>query len=335
MFRAYAAKEAGKELIPFEYDPGQLEPDEIEVRIESCGICHSDLSMLNNDWAMTNYPFVPGHEVIGTVESVGERVSHIKIGQRVGIGWYSKSCMTCESCMTGDHHLCGSAQGIIVGRHGGFADRVRADAAWAIPLPSGLKPESAGPLLCGGITVFNPILQFDVKPTHRVGVIGIGGLGHLALKFLNAWGCEVTAFSSSPHKEEEARGLGADHFVNSADSHALGKISGSLDFIISTVNVTLDWSAYINVLSPKGRLHVVGAVMEPMSVPVFPLLIGQKSISGSPVGSPKSIATMLDFAARHKIEPVIEPFSLYQVNEAMEKLRQGKAKYRLVLLNEG
>lgn len=334
MFQVYAAEAAGKELKPVEYDPGLIGPDEVEVRVESCGICHSDLSMLNNDWGMTAYPFVPGHEVIGVVEAVGERVSHLQVGQRVGIGWFSKSCMVCEFCVGGDHNLCGSAQGIIVGRHGGFADRVRADAAWAVPIPSGLGPEAAGPLLCGGITVFNPILQYDVKPTHRVGVIGIGGLGHLALKFLDAWGCEVTAFSSSPHKEEEARGFGADHFVNSSDSQALEKISGSLDFIISTVNVTLDWPAYINALRPKGRLHVVGAVAEPLSLPVFPLLLGQKSVSGSPVGSPNAIATMLDFAERHKIEPVVETFAFAQVNEAMERLRQGKANYRLVLVNK-
>lgn len=333
MFKAYAADGAGKELKPLEYDPGSIGPDEVEIRVESCGICHSDLSMLNNEWGMTAYPFVPGHEVIGIVEALGDRVRHLQVGQRVGVGWFSKSCMVCEHCIGGDNNLCGDAQGIIVGRYGGFADRVRADAAWAIPIPENLRPEAAGPLLCGGITVFNPILQFGIKPTFRVGVIGIGGLGHLALKFLSAWGCEVTAFSSSPHKEAEARKLGADHFVDSSNAQALGEIAGSLDFIISTVNVTLDWTAYINILRPKGRLHMVGAVTESMSLPVFPLLIGQKSVSGSPVGGSHAIMTMLDFVARHKIEPVTETFKFSQVNEAMERLRQGKARYRLVLVN--
>lgn len=333
MFKAYAAEKAGKALKPFEYDPGPIGPDEVEIRVESCGICHSDLNMIDNDWGMTTYPFVPGHEVIGVVDAIGDRVSHLKIGQRVGVGWFSKSCMVCEYCICGDNNLCRDAQGIIVGRHGGFADRVRADAAWTLPIPENLRPEAAGPLLCGGITVFNPILQFGIKPTWRVGVIGIGGLGHLALKFLHAWGCEVTAFSSSPHKEEEARDLGADHFVNSSDSQALGKIAGSLDFIISTVNVTLDWTAYLNALRPKGRLHLVGAVAEPLSLPVFPLLLGQKSVSGSPVGGSHAILTMLEFASRHKIEPVVETFKFSQVNEALARLRQGKAKYRLVLVN--
>ncbi len=333
MFKAYAASAAKNELKPFEYEPGPLAENEVQVKVETCGICHSDLSMLNDDWGMSQFPLVPGHEVIGIVESTGEQVKHLKPGQRVGVGWFSNSCMSCEWCVGGDHNLCGTTEGIIVGRHGGFADRVRIDATWAIPIPDGVNPESAGPLMCGGITVFNPILQFDVKPTYRVGVIGIGGLGHMALKFLDAYGCEVTAFSSSANKEEEAKSFGADHFVNSSDSNSLKNIAESLDFIISTVNVQLDWPAYINVLRPKGRLHIVGAVLEPIPVPVFPLLLGQKSVSASPLGSPNSMEIMLQFAARHQIEPVVETFPMDKVNDAMEKLKSGKPRYRLVLKN--
>ena len=333
-FHAYAASEAKAELKPFEYESGILKGNEVEVKVETCGICHSDLSMLNDDWGMSIFPLVPGHEVIGIVESIGEHVKNVKIGQRVGVGWFSNSCMNCELCMGGDQNLCQTAEGIIVGRHGGFADRVRIDAIWAIPIPDGVNPKSAGPLMCGGITVFNPILQFDVKPTNRVGVIGIGGLGHMALKFLNAYGCEVTAFSSSGNKEDEAKSFGADYFVNSSDSVSLKKMSGSLDFIISTVNVTLDWPAYINLLRPKGRLHVVGAAMEPIPVPVFPLLLGQKSLSASPLGSPNSMGIMLEFAARHQIEPMVEVYPMDKVNDAMEKLRLGKPRYRLVLKNQ-
>ena len=290
--------------------------------------------MLNNDWGLSTFPLVPGHEVIGNIESIGEQVKHLKVGQRVGVGWFSNSCMNCEWCVGGDHNLCGSSEGVIVGRHGGFSDRVRIDATWAIPIPDGVNLESAGPLMCGGITVFNPILQFDVKPTNRVGVIGIGGLGHMALKFLDAYGCEVTAFSSNINKEEEAKKFGADHFINSSDADSLKKISGSLDFIISTVNVPLDWPAYIDALRPKGRLHIVGGVMEPIPVPVFPLLFGQKSVSASPLGSPNSMAVMLEFAARHQVEPMVETYPMDKVNDAMEKLRSGKARYRLVLKNE-
>jgi uncharacterized zinc-type alcohol dehydrogenase-like protein len=220
-----------------------------------------------------------------------------------------------------------------LGRYGGFSEKVRAEAVWVIPIPEKLSPEAAGPLLCGGVTVFNPIIQFNVKPTDRVGVIGIGGLGHMALRFLDAWGCEVTAFSSNSSKENEAKDLGADHFVNSTDSAALSKLAYSFDFILSTVDVPLDWNSFINALRPKGRLHHVGALLQPMQVSTFPGLIAQKSISSSPTGSPSVLRMMLDFAARHNIIPQTETFKFEQVNEAIEKLKQGKIRYRAVLKN--
>lgn len=331
MFHAYAAEAPGKPLKPFEFDPGEMKPDEVEVRVTSCGICHSDLSMRDNQWGMTQYPFVPGHEIIGVVEKVGPAVSHLKPGRAVGIGWFSRACMHCGQCMRGDHNLCPTAEGVIVGRYGGFADRVRCQADHAVPLPAGLDPAKAGPLLCGGITVFNPIMQFGVLPTHRVGVVGIGGLGHLAVQFLSKWGCEVTAFTSSDAKREEARSMGAHHVVNSRDPAALGPLAGSLDYIISTVNVSLAWDAYVGALAPKGRLHVVGAVLEPIPVGAFGLIMTQRSISGSPVGSPATIVTMLDFCARHKIAPITETFPMRRVNDALEHLHAGKARYRVVL----
>ncbi len=331
MIQAYAVHSAGGDLTPFEYDPGPLGNHEVEVRVEYCGICHSDLSMLENEWGMTRYPLVPGHEVVGVVADTGADVNHLETGQRVGIGWHSGACMNCGQCVAGDHNLCASAQGTIVGRHGGFAERVRAHATFVVPLPAGVDPSGAGPLFCGGITVFNPVLQFGLRPTARVGVVGIGGLGHLAIQFLDKWGCEVTAFSSRPEKEPEAREMGADHFVVSRDKQAIEALAGSFDFIIVTVNVGLDWDLYVQALAPRGRLHFVGAVLEPLGVQVFPLLSGQRSISGSPVGSPGAIRKMLDFAARHGVRPVTETFPMSQVNEAVERLRSGNARYRIVL----
>jgi uncharacterized zinc-type alcohol dehydrogenase-like protein len=222
----------------------------------------------------------------------------------------------------------------MVGRHGGFADRVRCDWLWATPIPDVLETPKAGPLFCGGITVFNPILQCGVQPTDRVGVIGIGGLGHMALQFLNKWGCEVTAFTSSESKRAEAIRFGAHHVVSSRDSAQIQKLTGSLDFILVTANVTLDWAAIINALAPRGRLHIVGAVLEPIPVAVFSLLVGQKSISGSPLGSPATTAKMLEFCARHGIAPMVERFPLSRVNDALEHLRAGKARYRIVLEND-
>ena len=331
MIKAYAASEPGGQLIPFEYDPGKLKTEEVEIDVEYCGICHSDLSMLDNEWGMTQYPFVPGHEVVGKIAAVGDGVAQLKVGQRVGLGWFANSCMHCEWCMSGNHNLCLTAEGTIVGRHGGFADKVRAHQNWIVPLPEDIDPAVAGPLFCGGITVFNPIVQFDIKPTDRVGVIGIGGLGHMALGFLSAWGCDVTAFSTSPEKEEEARQMGANHFVNSRDPQALEAIANSLDAIISTVSADLDWSTYIVALRPKGRLHFVGVAPNPISSQLFPLILGQKSISASPLGSPTTVARMLEFTARHNISPITETYSFDRVNEAMDKLRHGKPKYRLVL----
>ena len=331
--KAYAAHEAGGILEPFEYDPGDLEGNEVEIDISFCGICHSDLSMLNNDWQMTQYPLVPGHEIAGRIATVGERVTHLKPGQTIGLGWFSKSCMTCKECMSGNHNLCPAAEGIIVGRHGGFANKVRAHQGWVIPLPEGVNVKTAGPLFCGGITVFNPIIQNNIQPTDRVGVVGIGGLGHLAIRFLKAWGCEVTAFSTSPEKEAEARKLGAHHFVNTHDPDALEKLANSFNMILVTVNVELPWDSYINALGPRGKLHIVGAAPS-VSATVFPLISGEKSIGGSPLGSPATISTMLDFAARHGIEPVTETFPMSKVNDALEKLRTGKPRFRLVLEND-
>ncbi len=329
--KAYAADAPGAALKPFEYEPGALKAEEVEIQVEYCGLCHSDLSMLNNDWGVTQYPFVPGHEVVGTIAAVGERVTTLNVGQRVGLGWFSDSCMHCTACMSGDHNLCPTAEQTIVGRYGGFADRVRAHQEWVVPLPEGMNAETAGPLFCGGITVFNPIVQFDVRPTDHVGVVGIGGLGHMALRFLKAWGCDVTAFSSSADKETEAKDLGATHFINSRDPESVKKIEGTLDLILSTVNVDLDWATYMTALKPKGRLHFVGVVPNPLSLPVFPMIMGQKSVSGSPLGSPATVSKMLEFSARHGIEPVTEFFAFDQVNKALERLRSGKARYRIVL----
>jgi len=328
---AYAAPSARADLVPFEYEPDELKPDEVEIDVHYCGICHSDLSLIDNSWFMSEYPLVPGHEVAGVIKAKGAAVTHLEVGQQVGVGWFSRSCMTCPQCMGGDHNLCGTAEGIAMGRYGGFADRVIIQSAWATPLPTGLDLANVGPLFCGGITVFNPIVQFNVQPTDRVGVVGIGGLGHMALQFLNKWGCEVTAFSSNPAKEEEARRLGAHQVVNSRDSAALENVAGSFDFILVTVNVPLDWEKYVAALRPKGRLHVVGAVMEPIPVTAFSLLMGQKSISGTPLGSPATTATMLEFCARHEIEVMTEQFPLEQINEAITHLRDGKARYRVVL----
>lgn len=329
--QGWAAHGAKRKLEPFSYDAGLLGPEEVEIAVEYCGLCHSDISILNNDWGLSRYPVIPGHEAVGRVVAAGDHAKGLHIGQRVGVGWNADSCMHCHECKTGNNNLCLAAAPTIVGRHGGFADRIRAHWLWAIPLPDTLDISSAGPLLCGGITVFAPLITFGVKPTDRVGVVGIGGLGHLALQFANAWGCEVTAFTSNPSKADEAREFGAHRIVSSRDSAEILQAANSLDFLFITVNLPLDWASLLKTLKPNGRMHVVGAVLEPMPIPAFDLIMGQKSVSGSPTGGPATISSMLDFAARHSIEPQVEHFPLSKVNDAIEHLAAGKARYRVVL----
>lgn len=329
--RAWAAHGPGQMLVPYEYEAGELGSDEVEIAVEYCGLCHSDVSVLNNDWGNSLFPFVPGHEVIGRVTALGHHTKGLTIGQRVGLGWTAESCMHCHECLSGNQQLCSKALPTIIGHHGGFADRVRAQWDWVIPLPDGLDASTAGPLLCGGVTVFSPLFSFDVKPTQHVGVVGIGGLGHMALKFAAAWGCEVTAFTSSESKYEEAKAFGAHHVLSSRNTDDILALAGSLDLLIITVNVSLDWSALIATLAPHGRLHFVGVVPEAIPVVAFDLIGAQRSISGSPTGSPVTIAEMLKFAARHAITPQVEHFQMRDVNKAFARLQSGKAQYRIVL----
>lgn len=331
MIKAYAAYNQGEELKVFEYEPGILGDQEVEIDVQYCGICHSDLSMIDNQWGMTQYPIVPGHEVSGKIHAIGQGVKNLKIGDNVGLGWHKEYCDNCHDCNSGDQNLCTTAQGTIVGNHGGFADKVRANYKSVVKIPDGIDMESVGPLFCGGVTVFNPLVQFDIKPCHKVAVIGIGGLGHMALKFLNSWGCEVTAFTSSENKMQEALELGAHQTINSKNSEEIAKSVGKFDMIISTVNAKLDWNLYLSTLKSKGRLHFVGATLEPLDIGVFNLISAQRSISGSPVGSPDTIAKMLDFAKLHKIKPKVEIFKMSQVNEAISRLRNNDIHYRAIL----
>lgn len=329
--QAYAAASAGARLERTTYDPGPLADDQVEIKVESCGLCHSDLSMLDNEWGFTSYPLIAGHEVIGTISAVGDHVTSHKVGDRVGLGWNARSCLSCPQCLSGNHNLCPQVQSTIVGRAGGFADRVRCQWLWATPIPEGVELASVGPMFCGGITVFNPLLQFGISPTDRVGVIGIGGLGHLALKFLRSWGCDVVAFTSNDSKRDEALKLGAHHVVNSTRQEEMQVLRGTLNLIICTANAPLDWGTIISALAPKGRLHFVGAVTEPVPVNAIQLLGSQYSLSGSPSGSPAVMSTLLDFAGRHHITPQTEYFPMSRINDALDHLRAGKARYRIVL----
>lgn len=333
MFHGYVAHEKGAKLEKFEYQPKPLGDFDIEVAISHCGVCHSDLHLIDNDWGISGYPLVPGHEIVGRIENVGKLVKHLSPGVRVGIGWQRSACMICSTCMTGDQHLCDKHEATCLAHFGGFADRIRIDSRFAIAVPEQLDSAGVAPLFCGGVTVFSPMLRYGLRSHHKVGVIGIGGLGHMALQFARGFGCEVFAFSSSSNKAEEAKRLGAHHFIDSTSKKDLRLVRGKLDFIVSTVFANLDWNMYLGCLANHGRLVFVGAPNEPVQIHAHNLMSGNKTMSGSSIGSPEDIRKMLEFSARHEILAQIEKFPMSQVNEAIARVKDNKARYRIVLEN--
>jgi uncharacterized zinc-type alcohol dehydrogenase-like protein len=278
--QGWAVHSPKQKLELFTFEAGPLGSEEVEIEIEHCGICHADLSMIKNEWGMSQFPLIPGHEVVGKVSAVGTHAKNLQIGQRVGVGWNAISCMYCHECMTGQHNLCSKAVPTMVGHQGGYADKIRTHWAWAIPLPETIESADIGPLMCGGIAVFAPFLVYDIKPTYHVGIIGVGGLGHMGIKFAKAWGSEVTAFTSQPEKAQDAKAFGAHHVVSSRDSAAILKMANTLDILMVTSDVTLDWQSLLKTLKPNGRLHMLGAVLEPLSISALDLIFGQKNISG-------------------------------------------------------
>jgi uncharacterized zinc-type alcohol dehydrogenase-like protein len=328
--QSYAVFSAGQELNPYVYEAGEPGPHEVEIAITHCGICHSDIHLIDNDWKSSIYPLVPGHEIIGVVSAMGPLVRGLAIGQRVGAGWQASACLECDMCMRGYENMCRENKATCVGHHGGFARAVRVDSRFAFPIPDDLDSENAAPLLCAGVTVYSPMWTNGVRPGMRVGIIGVGGLGHLAVQFARAFGCEVTAFSTSPDKEDEARALGSSRFVDSRDMDQMAKAEGSLDFILNTVFVQQDWMQYMKALRPFGRLCFVGDGGM-LNIPAGALMSGQKSVTGSIIGGRVMIREMLDFAARNQIRAMTEVLPLERVNDAITRVRRNEARYRMVL----
>ena len=329
-FHAYAAHSKQGALSPFVYDPSPLGPPDVEIRVSHCGICHSDVHLVDDDWGVTSYPLVPGHEIVGTVVAIGPEARDLEAGQRVGVGWQRGACLRCDSCIAGEEQLCADEVATCVGHHGGFADRIRVDGRFVFPVPEALASENAAPLLCGGVTVYSPLRRW-AKPSMRVAVVGIGGLGHLALQFARAMGCEVTAISRTTEKEEEARELGAHRFLATAEKHALRSAAGTLDFILSTVFVSQDWGGLLRALRPNGVLCLVGAPDEPLRLNVGALLGGQKTVTTSVIGGRPAIREMLAFAARHRVVARTERRPLAEASAALAEVRKGRARYRIVL----
>ena len=329
---AFAAPAAKESLVSYSYDPAPLGPRDVEIEISHCGICHSDLHLIDNDWATSSYPLVPGHEIVGTVSAVGA-ACELAVGQRVGVGWQRSACHKCELCRAGHENLCPEQEATCVGNMGGFAERIRTDERFAFALPSQLDAAATAPLLCGGVTVFAPLRRWGVRSGATVGVIGIGGLGHLALRFLRAMGCRATAFTSSPDKRAEAARLGAEDAVSSTNAREIRAQANRFDFLLCTVPARLDWITFVQTLKPNGVLCLVGAPPGLLQISAGPLLSGQRVICGSDIGSPAAIREMLTFAAENGIGAEVETTPMADVNSAIVRVRENRVRYRMVLTN--
>ncbi|HEX4839831.1 MAG TPA: NAD(P)-dependent alcohol dehydrogenase [Rhabdochlamydiaceae bacterium] len=333
MIHAYAALGAAKPLEPFDYSPPPMKEEEVEIAIECCGLCHSDLHVIEDDWKVSKYPLVPGHEIIGKITRKGKNVQALTLGERVGVGWQCGACLACEFCIKGDETVCTSKVRTCVDRYGGFADQIVVDYRFVYPIPESLSSETAAPLLCAGITVYSPFKLFDIQAPQSVAILGIGGLGHLALQFAKAFGCDVTAISSSPDKEQEARKFGASHFIALSDPEQIKKAVNSFDFILSTISADIDWAMIGMMLRPNAKLCFVGLPPSDVKFPARLLISGNRSICGSGTGSRTNMTEMLQFCARHSIQAQVEVMPMTQLNEALTRLKANKARYRIVLKN--
>lgn len=329
--RAYAAAGPGASFEPIELRWGPLPEDEVEVVVEACGLCHSDLAMWRDDWSRNCFPLVAGHEIVGRIVALGRSTQGLELGQRVGIGWFRKSCLHCAACRRGDLQHCVALRRLLVDGSGGFAERVRCHWAWALPLPDTLDPRSAGSLFCAGITAYAPIAR-HVHPSHRVGVVGIGGIGHLAVQLLRAWGCEVLAVVRDEAQASAALRLGAHRAVLSGSSAEELRRAGGLDLLLVATGAPLPWAALLGMLAPQGRLHLLAMSCE--TIPLIPteLIPRALTISSSPLGRPDEVLQMLMFCARHGIAPQVERLPMRRLDDAMAMLEQGNARYRLMLI---
>ncbi len=331
--KAYAALGKSTELKPFEYDARPLDAQFIDVEISHCGICHSDIHLVDDGLGITKFPFVPGHEIVGTIREVGPLVKQLKVGDRVGIGWQSGSCHGCEYCLKGNENCCASMESTCLTQFGGYASSFRCDAKFAVKIPAKLTSAQAAPLMCGGVTVYQPLRYYNVTANQRAAVIGIGGLGHLAVQYLSAFGCEVTAISSSANKRKEAESLGAVNFIDSSSRDALKKVANNFDFVLNTVSADLPLNDYFLTVKPMGKFIMIGLGSPTVTVPAPNLVLGQKILGGSWIGSPSMIEEMLEFSARKNIHAKIEEFPMSKVNEGIKAVRENKVRYRAVLVN--
>ena len=342
MIRAqgYAAQNAQSPLAPFSFERREPGEHDVVIAISHCGICHSDIHQARGEWGNSMYPMVPGHEIVGHVKAVGKGVTKFREGDRVGVGCFVDSCRVCGSCQEGLEQFC--AGGMVATYNGmekdgktptfgGYSDVLVTDENYVLRVPTALDPAAVAPLLCAGITTYSPLRHWKVGPGQRVAVVGLGGLGHMGVKFAAALGADVTVISTSARKEADARRLGAKNFLVSTDPSAVASAAGSFDFVLDTVAANHDVNALVGMLRRDGTLVLVGAPEKPLEIGAFPLIMGRRRFAGSLIGGIKETQEMLDYCGEHGIVSDVEVISIQQVNEAYERTVKGDVRYRFVI----
>lgn len=338
--RCYASKETGATPAPWRYESRQLRADDVSIEILYCGVCHSDIHMVENDWGMTHYPIVPGHEIIGRVTATGPTVSKFKAGDIVGVGCLVDSCRECSSCEKGLEQYCAEPVWTYNGTdrfdkkttYGGYSERIVVSESFVVSVPVGLDPASAAPILCAGITTYSPLRYVGVKKGDRVGVVGMGGLGHMGIKFAKAMGAEVTLFTRSEKKIEEGKRNGADCCIISTDKAQMEQAAGSLNYILDTVPVEHDLNPYIACLDVDG-VHILVGQLTPLNQPIEAgkLILGRRSILGSVIGSIAETQEVLSFCAENAVTCDTEMLDIRNIGKAYERMKQSDVRYRFVI----
>jgi uncharacterized zinc-type alcohol dehydrogenase-like protein len=336
---AYAAQDATTLLAPFEFQRRDLGKHDVQIEILYCGVCHSDLHTVRNEWKSTTYPCVPGHEIIGRVTQVGSHINKFKEGDTVGVGCMVDSCLTCPSCKEDLEQFCADTTWTFNSpdKHmggmtfGGYSESIVVDKAFVLKIPKNLDLAAAAPLLCAGITTYSPLRHNKVTKGQKVGIVGLGGLGHMGVKLAKALGAHVVVFTTSSNKTEDALRLGADEVVNSKNADEMKKHLNSFHFILDTVSAQHDINAYLLLLGRDGNLTQVGVPAEPLSLQVGSLIFGRRSLSGSLIGGIKETQEMLDFCGKHNITADIELIPIQNINEAYDRLEKSDVKYRFVI----
>ena len=338
--KGYAAQDKTSPVAPFEFERRTPGATDISIEILFCGVCHSDLHQIRDEWGGSIYPMVPGHEIVGRVTETGSAVTKFKAGDLAGVGCMVDSCRDCESCRAGLEQYCDRSQTVFTYNskfpdgtpaYGGYSERVVVDAAFAVSISPKLDLAAAAPLLCAGITTYSPLRHWNIQPGQNVGVIGLGGLGHMALKFAHAFGAHVTQFTTSSGKEADAKRLGADEVVLTRDPAALKPLARTFDFILDTVSAPHDLNLYLSLLKRDGSMVLVGLPENPAAVSAFPLAGGRRSLAGSNIGGIAETQEMLDFCAEHGIVSDIEMIPISGVNDAYERMLKNDVKYRFVI----